>query len=314
MFIYLKPVGATIVSYRFKINVFIISGLCSLYHACSYRSFCIPMKLLLYNLILILTTTLLSGCQVESGDQYHLQGSLGVVGSTTFLILLTTGFFTGLSHCAGMCGSLVSAFSIQQKQMKGSVSGPLLLYQCGRISTYVLIGLIMSTIGSSLQLAALGQGWQVGLSIFVGLMMLAIGLNLMGVLKGMRWLESASLAKWVGERIRQLMISTHPVAPYGLGMANGMLPCGPVYAMALLAATSENPLHGGLIMLFFGLGTLPAMLSMGFVFAKLSVTLRRRLYRLAAGLIVLVGLQQIMRGMALAGLLDHFHIGSLMIW
>ena len=271
------------------------------------------MKFALYNLILILTT-LLSGCQVESSDQNHLHGSFDMVGSTTFLILLTTGFFTGLSHCAGMCGSLVSAFSIQQKQMKGSVTSPLLLYQCGRISTYVLIGLITATIGSSLQLTALGQGWQVGLSVFVGLMMLTIGLNLMGVFRGLRWLESASLAKWVGERIRRLMVAAHPAAPYGLGMANGMLPCGPVYAMALLAATSESPLRGGLIMLFFGLGTLPAMLSMGFIFAKLSVAVRLRLYRFAATLIILVGVQQVLRGLALADLLDHFHIGAVMIW
>lgn len=237
-----------------------------------------------------------------------------MIGSTTFLILLTTGFFTGLSHCVGMCGSLVSAFSIQQKQMKGSVTSPLLLYQCGRISTYVLIGLLTATIGSGLQLTALGQGWQVGLSVFVGLMMLTIGLSLMGVFRGLKWIESARLAKWVGERIHQLMSSTHPAAPYGLGMANGMLPCGPVYAMALLAATSANPLQGGLIMLFFGLGTLPAMMGMGFIFANLSVTLRRRLYRLAATLIILVGVQQVLRGMALAGLLDHFHIGAVMIW
>jgi len=190
----------------------------------------------------------------------------------------------------------------------------LLMYQCGRISTYVIIGLITATIGSSLQLAALGQGWQVGLSIFVGLMMLAIGLSLMGLFSGLRWLESAGLARWVGERIRQMMMSKHPAAPYGLGMANGMLPCGPVYAMALLAATSQNPLHGGLIMLLFGLGTLPAMLGMGFVFARLSVALRSRLYRLAAILILLVGLQQIFRGLALGGWLGHFHIGGVMIW
>ena len=272
------------------------------------------MKYLFYSIFLILTTSLLSGCEGNSSHQHHLHGASETVGSTTFIILLTTGFFTGLSHCAGMCGPLVSAFSVQQKQMKGSSVSPLLMYQCGRISTYALIGLIIATIGTSLQLTALGQGWQVGLSVFIGLMMITIGLNLMGLFNSLRWLESASLAKWVGERIRQLMISTHPLAPYGLGMANGMLPCGPVYAMALLAATSESPLHGGLIMLLFGLGTLPAMLSIGFALAKLSVTLRKQLFRFAAGLIVLVGLQQILRGLALAGLLGHFHIGSVMIW
>ncbi len=285
-----------------------------MYHTCLFSYIRRHMKFLLYSVILILTTTILTGCEGNSSHQHHLHGASEAVGSTTFIILLTTGFLTGLSHCTGMCGPLVSAFSVQQKMMKASVASPLLMYQCGRISTYVLIGLIVATIGSSLQLTALGQGWQVGLSVFVGLMMLTIGLNLMGVFSSLRWLESARLAKWAGERIRQLMISTHPLAPFGLGMANGMLPCGPVYAMALLAATSKSPLQGGLIMLLFGLGTLPAMLSMGFAFAKLGVTFRKRLFRFAAGLIVLVGLQQILRGLALAGLLGHLHIGSVMIW
>jgi len=230
------------------------------------------------------------------------------------MILLATGFFTGLSHCTGMCGPLVSAFSIQQKQIHGAITLRLIIYQAGRICTYVLIGITLAALGSTLQLAALGQGWQVGLSIFIGVMMLFIALNLMGVLSGLRWLESAILAKWVGQRINQLMKSPHPAAPFGLGMANGMLPCGPVYAMALLAATSESLLQGGLIMLIFGIGTLPAMLSMGFVFAKLSVGIRSTLYRFAAVLILLVGLQQILRGLALSGVMEHLHIGSVMVW
>ncbi len=241
-------------------------------------------------------------------------GLSSTLSLATFFVLLTAGFLTGLSHCVGMCGPIVSAFSVHQKQVKGSFTGPLLTYQAGRLSTYILIGIVMGTIGSSLQIAALGQGWQVGLAIFVGLMMLTIGLSLMGVLSSLRWLESATIAKLAGEWIARLMNSTHPVAPYGLGMANGMLPCGPVYAMALLAATSESPLHGGLIMMLFGAGTLPAMLGMGYASAKLSVALRSRLYRLAAVLIILIGLQQILRGLALTDVLSHFHIGSVMIW
>ncbi len=276
------------------------------------------MKSILFKIFYFLTISGVSTLcyAVTTGHEHHdhMNGLPTAITPATYLVLLSTGFFTGLSHCAGMCGSLVSAFSIQQKQLKGRVTMPLLMYQCGRISTYVLIGMVVAAIGSSLQMAALGQGWQVGLSVFVGLVMLAISLSLMGVFSGMGWLESAVLAKWVGERIQQMMISKHPTAPYGLGMANGMLPCGPVYAMALLAATSQSPLHGGLIMLLFGLGTLPAMLSMGFVFARLSVALRSRLYRLAAILILLVGLQMIFRGLALGDLLEHFHIGSVMIW
>ncbi len=243
-----------------------------------------------------------------------MHGLSSTLSSTTIFILLATGFLTGLSHCVGMCGPLVSTFSVQQRQMKGAVTVPLLMYQFGRLSTYVLIGLIMGAIGSSLQMAALGQGWQIGLSVFIGIMMLMIGLSLMGVIPGLRWLESASIGKQIGEWMRWLMLSNHLAAPYGLGMANGMLPCGPVYAMALLAATTQSPWHGGSLMLLFGLGTLPAMLGMGFAFATLSVALRDRLYRMAAALIILIGVQQVLRGLALAGLLNHFHVGGVMIW
>ena len=273
------------------------------------------MKLLLSSIVYLLFAGIAFASEMDhSNHANHMHGTPSSLESVTFLILLSTGFFTGLSHCVGMCGPIVSAFSAQQKQIHGTVTFPLLIYQVGRISTYVILGVILAAIGSSLQLAAIGQGWQVGLSIFIGLVMLFIALNLMGVLSGLRWLESAILAKWVGQRISQLMQSSHPAAPFGLGMANGMLPCGPVYAMALLAATASSPVQGGLIMLTFGIGTLPAMLSMGYLFAKLSVSFRKRLFRFAALLILLVGLQQILRGLALAGILNHLHIGSVMIW
>jgi sulfite exporter TauE/SafE len=276
------------------------------------------MKSFLLAAFYILTTAiLLSGCQPDTSSHEHhnqMNQMSAVITPTTFFVLLTTGFLTGLSHCVGMCGSLVGAFSMQQKTIRSSITAPLLMYQAGRITTYVLIGIITATIGAGLQLAALGQGLQVGLSIFIGMLMLIIGLALMGKFISLRWIESAALAKWASTLIGRLMTSGHAAAPVGLGMANGLLPCGPVYAMALLAATASSPLKGGLIMLFFGLGTLPAMMGMGFVSARLSVSLRKRLYRFAAILIIIIGLQQIMRGLALAGVVAHFHIGQIMIW
>ncbi|MCP4430097.1 MAG: sulfite exporter TauE/SafE family protein [Gammaproteobacteria bacterium] len=276
------------------------------------------MKSILLNAFYLLTIAiLLTGCQtVPDGHMQHnhMHGLSAAITPVTFFVLISTGFLTGLSHCVGMCGALVSAFSMQQKTMKGSITTALIKYQAGRISTYILIGIVMATIGAGLQLVAFGQNFQVGLSIFAGLLMLFIGLSLIGKFASLRWVESAALAQWAGSVISRLMVSNHPSAPFGLGMANGLLPCGPVYAMALLAATAASPLQGGLIMLFFGFGTLPAMLGMGFASARLGVALRNRLYRFAASLIIIVGLQQILRGLALADLLDHFHIGQVMIW
>jgi hypothetical protein len=45
----------------------------------------------------------------------------------------------------------------------------------------------------------------------------------------------------------------------GLGLVWGWLPCGLVYSVLLIAATSAQPIQGAFVIIAFGLGTLPAM-------------------------------------------------------
>ena len=275
-----------------------------------------PAFVSLFLLILIVGAAP-AGYAADSTGHEHRDHFLGVsdtLGPASVLILLTTGFLTGLSHCVGMCGPLVSAFAVQRSQRGGSLTRPLLLYQLGRLSSYVSIGLATGAIGSSVRLAAVGRGWQVGLALFIGTLMLVIALGLSGVIRARHWPVSAFVGNHVASWLRRAIASNHPAAPLGLGLANGMLPCGPVYAMALLAAGMQSLWQGGLLMLAFGLGTVPAMLATGFSLASLGAVMRTRLFRLAALLIALVGLQQILRGLALAGLLDHFRVGPIMLW
>ena len=74
----------------------------------------------------------------------------------------------------------------------------------------------------------------------------------------------------------------------GLGLLWGWLPCGLVYSVLLLAATSSRATDGALVMLAFGLGTLPAMLATGLGAAKLSQLLQQRGARLGLGLLIVV--------------------------
>jgi sulfite exporter TauE/SafE len=234
------------------------------------------------------------------------------VMSASFFVLLSAGLLTGLSHCVGMCGPLVGTFTMRRKAVKQDVSTSLVLFQSGRLTTYVLLGLLMGTTGQFL--ASTIRNWQGVLSAALGLIVIIMGLSLLGLLPFQRWIASTGLARIVGGWIKQLMGSSHPAAPVGLGLANGLLPCGPVYAMAVLAATSGNPLRGATVMLIFGLGTLPAMLGLGFSTSLLSVKLRSNLYKVAAILVVFVGLQLTMRGLALGGQIAHGAIGSVMLW
>ena len=54
-----------------------------------------------------------------------------------------------------------------------------------------------------------------------------------------------------------------------LGALWGWLPCGLVYSMLLLGVLGGSALHGALLMLVFGLGTLPMMMSSSLLMAQM---------------------------------------------
>ncbi|MCB0174499.1 MAG: sulfite exporter TauE/SafE family protein [Anaerolineae bacterium] len=232
--------------------------------------------------------------------------------ASSFFVLLGAGLLTGFSHCIGMCGPLVGAFAMRRRVARQELSTPLVLFQTGRLTTYGLLGLAAGLTGSVL--VSFVHNWQGAFSAGLGLLVLLLGLGLLGLFPLQRWVASLAPAQQISRWLKYWMASDHPAAPFGLGLANGLLPCGPVYAMALLAATSGDPLRGASLMLIFGLGTLPSMLGLGFSASLVSLQFRSYLYRVAAVLVIVVGLQLTLRGLALYGQIPHSTIGSVMLW
>ena len=97
-----------------------------------------------------------------------------------------------------------------------------------------------------------------------------------------RLIENPSSQMAATEPMRATGIATAA----GLGLIWGWLPCGLVYGALLLAATTADPLAGGLVMVAFGLGTMPAMIASGLSAAKLSAFMGRN--RLSAGLLIVI--------------------------
>lgn len=234
-------------------------------------------------------------------------------------LLLGTGFTISLGHCVGMCGPLVGAFALAQGQgetRRGSLAllPGFLVYHAGRLASYALIGAGFGLLGSATALAGRGQFVQGLLSLAVGLLMGLLGLGLAGWLPTARWVESGRLGGLVTRSFRSLLGRRSGGARLMLGVANGFLPCGPVYAVALGGMAAGSAGRGALAMLLFGAGTLPVLLALGLGAGRLSPRLQGRFNRVAALLVFLIGLQLLLRGAAALSWIGHLRFGEFVIF
>ena len=167
-------------------------------------------------------------------------------------------FFMGLLgslHCAAMCGPLLLALPVGGRSQWRAFLNKL-VYQLGRLLTYVALGVLIASIGNALSV----RGWQQAVSVGTGaLLVLAGGFMLAGRYStSLIGLQQRLLAPLVGRMGYWLY---RPGGNLIAGILNGLLPCGMVYMALAGALSADSVLNGGLFMLFFGTGTLPMMLS-----------------------------------------------------
>lgn len=181
------------------------------------------------------------------------------------LSIMTIAFLGSFGHCVGMCGGIVIAYTstkVDDKWSKQLQAFSHLAYSFGRISTYVLLGAIFGYLGG---VATFNNYTNGGLLIFAGIIMILAGLSLMGKVKFLTLIEhSFSKSEWYQKSFRSLLHSKSLFSFYLLGMINGLLPCGFVYFFAITAASTGSAYWGAIVMLVFGLSTIPAMFSVGF--------------------------------------------------
>lgn len=224
---------------------------------------------------------------------------------TEYYLAFTTGLFGGFGHCIGMCGPIVASYSLKSSStIFPPTSAPWrthVLYNAGRISTYALIGAAMGLTGSFLNVAGRIAGLQNFIAMAAGIVMIMLGLSIAGIWRGTVWIERRNGA--VLRFAHRMFTSISPVRIYVLGMVLGLLPCGLSYTIFIAAAGSGSAASGMLTTLFFGMGTLPALLSFGAIVSALNASLRSRIYRLGGVMVVVMGVVFIYRGLR-----DYAHL------
>jgi sulfite exporter TauE/SafE len=170
----------------------------------------------------------------------------------------------------------------------------LLLYQLGRMLTYIMIGLIAGVLGRGVLLA----GYQQILSVLVGSIILIAAFGYYTGKRARRFSFLQGFYLFIHRLIGRLISKASDARGALLfGMANGLLPCGMVYIAAAGSLSSGSVYHSGLFMLFFGLGTLPAMLLIAFVGRRVAFGRYRWFRRVTPFVMVLMGLLLVIRGL-----------------
>lgn len=238
-------------------------------------------------------------------------GAMSGLGTLSLWAVFALGLTGGFGHCLMMCGPFVAGTSLGVGLGGHSARSATVFqvaYHAGRLITYTTIGLLLGLLGEAGALSTLqGPFSPTALSRYlklgVGVVTLAMG----------AWL----MVSWVRGRAARLPEPTAPLLASGrftriaaalvrrggrfglpLGMLMGLLPCGPLLPVELTALASGVPLYGAVIMLSFGLGTVPALAGFGVVSALAGSRARGLLAGAMALTVVTLGAVTLTQGLA----------------
>lgn len=197
----------------------------------------------------------------------------------------------GSLHCAGMCGGFVAFYAGGDRSSGFRRALSHMAYSLGRLLTYVLLGIMAGILGRALDLAGAAAGLQRGAAIAAGLLMMLWGTVMLLQVRGVRISTHLPpvFQRLVQEALGQLGDKPPVVKALILGLLSTLLPCGWLYAFAITAAGTGDPIQGALVMAIFWLGTLPVLLTLGMSVQVLAGPLRRHLPLVSACVLLLIG-------------------------
>lgn len=209
---------------------------------------------------------------------------------SVFTTLLLAGLFGGFTHCTGMCGPFVvgqqaarlEATSAKHMREWHRLAGwALVPYHAGRMTTYVLLGVLAALLSSRFHEWAGFRYLSAGLLVLAALVFLSAALGYKPRTKR----RGLGIARALSVVTRQLFEKPTGIRGYLLGIFLGFLPCGLVYGALSVAASQGDVGAAAAGMAIFTVGTIPALVMVG-IGSRWMLQKWRPQMRLAARLIM----------------------------
>lgn len=209
--------------------------------------------------------------------------------------MLGTGFFGGFGHCIGMCGPLIATYTLTIQASPLERLKPYLIFHSGRLMSYSLIGGFMGLTGSFVATVKVFAHLQTLALTLAGILMILTGLSIFRFTTSPVY--TFRFFKGLIKVMKGISESGGMGSLFPLGLLNGIIPCGLSYtafiAGAGIGASEVNPvagfLKGMLLLLIFGLGTLPSLFLLSQLVSKGSAIIRKRFYSIAGVFMIVSG-------------------------
>lgn len=211
-------------------------------------------------------------------------------GEFGIALAFVTGIL-GALHCIGMCSGLNAGFFAGLR--RSPRVSDLAIFHAMRIGIYTVLGVSGALLGRVISSSGIVGKAQGLLMMLAGGIVVFLGLKLGG---------------WIGPRARpaeravivplhaMLSQSRAHLSPLVAGLLNGLVPCSLVFSVAIHAAATADPLQAGLLMLAFGAGTLPTLLTLSLLGATVGCRVHGLAARFAGLGVVMLGLWTFYQG------------------
>ena len=198
-------------------------------------------------------------------------------------------------HCVGMCGPIALMLPIGRSNPFQKFI-QILLYHIGRLTSYGALGFFFGWLGRGLFLATAQQK----VSIIVGVFIILISITPEKLLSKYKFSNPLFIIiTRVKMNLGKQLKRKSPDVFFTIGILNGLLPCGLVYAALFGAIAMQSVGLSLLYMLIFGLGTIPLMTTIVYFSNMISLPFRQKINRLIPITTVIIGLLFIIRGLGL---------------
>lgn len=218
----------------------------------------------------------------------------------TFITVFILGLVASTSTCMATSGALFMATIGKLKQEGISIKEnivPAVAFNAGRVLSYGVFGYIVGSIGKVFTTSAQLSSF---LTLFVSVVMILIALDMLKLIS-FSWVGSTAFTKGIFQRLQSKLIKNPKQTAFFLGAITYLLPCGFTQSVQVYALGQADPVKSAVIMMIFALGTVPALLALGFA-STFTKNTYYPLFQKAMGVVILmIGIGYILNFASLRG-------------